>query len=109
MRTSADQSLNGCPNALGILHDLVRAEPNDAPSPTFHHRRTPRIRFDLVSVMVAVDLNDQPFRWASEVGEVRANGMLAAELNAFHAVRTDQFPAEALCAARIAPEAACPL
>jgi hypothetical protein len=39
--------------------------------------------------MVTVDLYDQSFRGAREVGKVRADGMLAAEFDAFHAMRTD--------------------
>jgi hypothetical protein len=106
-RTFGDQSLNCRPNAFGILHDFVRAEPNDAPAQALHHRRTPRICLDFVSVMIAVDLNDQPFRLAGEVGEVRSDRMLTTEFDAFHSMRTDQLPTDALCAAGIVPELTC--
>jgi len=99
--------LNRSPDALWILHDFIRAKANNLPSLTLHHRCTPRIRFYLVSVMIAVDLDDQSFRGAGKVGEVRANWMLAAELDAFHAVRPNQFPADTLGAAGIASQLSC--
>jgi hypothetical protein len=96
--------LNRSPDALGILDDFIRAKANDLPSLTLHHRCTPRIRLHLVSVVVAVDLDDQSFRSAREVGKIRSDRMLATELEAFHPVSTDQLPTKLLGAAGIAPE-----
>jgi hypothetical protein len=101
--------LNRSPDSLWILHHFIRAKANNLPSVTLHHCCTPRIRFYLVSVMIAVDLDDQSFRGAREVSEVRANRMLAAELNAFHAMSPDQFPVDALGAAGIASQFSCSL
>jgi hypothetical protein len=94
--------LNGSPDTFGILHNFIRAEANDPPSHTLYHGCAPRIRFDLVSVVIAINLDDEILRCAGEVGEVRANWMLAAELHALHSVRADQLPAQALGAAGVA-------
>jgi len=77
------------------LHDFVRSETNNMPTLTFHQRRSPHIRFDLISVMMAIDLDDQLSRHAGEVGEIWPDGMLTAELDALHSVCTDQLPADA--------------
>jgi hypothetical protein len=94
--------LNGSPSALGILHDFIRAKANDPPSLALHYRSAPRICFHLVSVVIAINLDDQSFRGTREVGKIRANRMLSAELGALHSVRADQFPAQAFCAAGVA-------
>jgi hypothetical protein len=101
--------LNRAPDALWILHDFIRAKANYPPAMTLYHRCTPRIGFYLLSVMVTVDLDDQSLRGAREVGEVWANRMLAAELDAFHSMRAYQFPTEALCATGIASKLTCSL
>jgi hypothetical protein len=56
----------------------------------------------LVGVMIPVDLDDQSFRSTCEVGEVRSNRMLAAELDPFHSMSAYQLPAQALGAAGVA-------
>jgi hypothetical protein len=50
--------LNSHPDAFGILHDFIRAEPNNAPAQTLDHGCSPRIRLHFVSVMIAVDLDN---------------------------------------------------
>jgi len=46
------------------------------PTLTFHQRCSPHIRFDLISVMMAIDLDDQLSRHAGEVGEIWPDWML---------------------------------
>jgi len=91
------------PNALGVLHDLVRAEADNAPPLAFHQRCAPHIGFRLIGVMMTVDFDDQLFRHTSEVGEVRPDGMLTTELDAIHSMRADQLPADPFAATGIAP------
>jgi hypothetical protein len=81
--------LNRSPDAFGILHNFISAEANDPPSHALHHGCAPRIRFHLVSVVIAINLDDQSFRGTREVGKIRANRMLAAELDAFHPMSPD--------------------
>jgi hypothetical protein len=101
--------LNRAPDALWILHDFIRAKANNLPSLARHYRSAPCVRFDLVGVMIAVDLDDKSFRGTGEVGEVRPDWMLAAELDALHSVRAYQFPADALGAAGITSQFSCSL
>src|SRR5262245_42771095 len=102
-----DQTLNRSPDAFRVLNDFIRAEADNAPTLVLHHRCTSSVRLDLVGVEISIDLDDQAFRYASEVGEVRSDRMLAAELDAFHSVSADQFPTDFLCATGIAPELTC--
>jgi hypothetical protein len=58
-------------------------------------------------MMFAVDLDHQLPRYAGEIREVGADGMLPAELRPADAARSQQFPDLAFGTAAVAPEVAC--
>jgi hypothetical protein len=62
------------------LDNLVRPEAQDVPALAFHLRCAARIRFDLESMVVAVNLDDELPRHAGEIGKVRTDRMLSTEL-----------------------------
>src|SRR5882757_2484986 len=108
-RTFADQQLKGRPDAFGILNDFIRPQADDPPSHALHHGCTPCIRFRLVSMVIAINLDDEILRCAHEIGEVRPNRMLSAELNTLHSMRAYQLPAQAVGSAGIASQFSCSL
>jgi len=57
--------------------------------------------------MIAVDLDHEFSRYAGEVGEVGADGVLSAKLCVSDAARSKEFPDLALGAAAVATEIAC--
>jgi len=67
------------------------------------------IRFYLVSMMLAIDLDDELSRYAGEIGEVRTNLMLPAKLDAAHAMRAQQFPARLFSSTGISAKLSCAL
>jgi hypothetical protein len=78
----AEYLLDLRPDALWILNHLVRPEAHDPPTFTFHRCRATRIAVDLKRMMIAVDLDHEPPRYAGEVGEVRTDRMLPAKFSA---------------------------
>jgi hypothetical protein len=92
-----------------IVNNLARSEPDDSPSDPFHKGCPTRIGFDSIVVMLSVDLDDEPVRKAGEIGKIRIDRMLAAKLDAFHAVRTDQLPENPLCWTGVAAQFPCSL
>ena len=55
----AEHLLDLCPNALRILNDLVRPEAHHAPTFALYRRCPARIRLDLESMVIAIDLDHQ--------------------------------------------------
>jgi hypothetical protein len=47
-------------------------------------------------VKISIDLDDKPFRHASEIGKVRPYGMLASELQAGQPMSTEYLPDDPL-------------
>jgi len=88
--------LNLDPSAFAILDHLVGPEAQHAPAGLLHHRCPPRVGFDLKSMMIPIYLDDDLAGDAGEVGKVRADGMLAAELDARHATIAQEFPGNLL-------------
>ena len=107
--TGAHHLLDLRPYSLRILHDLVRPEAHDPPTFPFHCCRATRVGLDLKGVMIAIDLDHDFPRYAGEVREVGANCMLATELRAAYAARSEEFPNLAFSAAAVATELTCPL
>jgi hypothetical protein len=88
---------------------LVRSEPNGVPPEALHKRRPARIRFDLIAVMVAVDLNDKLVRNTGEICHVRTDRVLSPIFDALHTVGADQFPANAFGITGISAQFPCSL
>jgi hypothetical protein len=107
--TGVDDLFDLRPYALWILGDLIRPESNDTPALLLHHRRSSSIRLNLKRMMVAVDFDHELARYAREVGEVRADGMLTAELGAADAARAQEFPHLAFGLTAVATELSCSL
>ena len=82
----AKDSRNFSPYAFGILNGFARAEADDPPARLLHEVRSPRIRFTLESVMLAIDLDDERPGYAGEVGEIWPDRMLTPELQSAHAM-----------------------
>jgi len=79
--------LNGHPNSFWILNDFVRPKAQDAPPVLLHQCGTTCIGLDSISVMLAIDLNDELPRYAGEISKVVADWMLAAKFDATHTNR----------------------
>ena len=47
------------PYSIGILHNVIRPEANDAPTFAFQSCCSPSIGIDLKGVMIAVNLDDE--------------------------------------------------
>ena len=103
----AEHLLDLCPNALRILNDLVRPEAHHAPTFALYRRCPARIRRDLESMVIAIDLDHQLQRYAGKVGEVGADGVLSAVLRPADAAVPQELPDLALGAAAVAAQVAC--
>src|SRR5262245_40341019 len=108
-RSVADQILDGSPNALGILNDLICGKPNNTPAFTLHHRRPVCVGLELIGMMVAIDFDHDLLCHTSKVCKVAADRMLAPKLCSVQPVSTEQFPAQTLGATAVAPELPCSL
>jgi hypothetical protein len=87
--------LNLTPNALAIPHHFASREADHLPPFPFQISRSLCVRGDLIVVMFAVDLDDEFARDASEVRKITADLMLSAKLDSIHAMRANEFPANA--------------
>jgi hypothetical protein len=105
--TGLDDLLDLRPYTLRILYDCVRPEAYDAPSFAFHRRRPASIGFNLESVMVTIDFDDELSSDAGEICEIRTDRMLSPELGATDAARPQQFPNLAFCTTAVATEFTC--
>ena len=88
----AEYLLDLRPYPFRILNHLVRPQAHDPPTFTLHRCRSARIGLDLKRMMIAVDLDHEPPRYAGEVCEVRTYGILPPELRAAYAAIPQQFP-----------------
>ena len=96
------RDLNRHPSSFRILDDLVGPKPDDSPPLALHRGRPTGIRFDMESMMIAIDFNDEFPGNAREVREVRSDRMLPAKFHAVDATITDQVPADFFGTAAIA-------
>ena len=78
---------SGGDDAFDVLIDLGHPEPQHAKAHGAQAAISPRVIDDLIAVVVAIDLDDQPCLQAGEVGEVGSNRHLASKL------ATHQLPA----------------
>ena len=101
LREIAEHALNGGPNTLRILHNLTRPEAQNAPTYLLHCGGAARVRLDLMGMVLAVDFNNEPLRYAGKIGDVSTNRMLAAELDAAQSTITQHFPANAFGTAAV--------
>jgi hypothetical protein len=58
-------------------------------------------------VLAAIDFDDQPELKASEVGDVRGNGRLAAEMPAVHLLSSEPRPKQAFGIRHLSAQALC--
>src|ERR1700733_12735790 len=97
--------LNRQPDTLRISDDLIGLETQHTPAFTFHHSGTTRVGFDLIGVMLAVDLDYELSGNAGEICEVRTDRMLTPKLHAEPPI-AEQLPTNSLCTAAIAAKLA---
>lgn len=80
MRTVGNCSVYRCPHAFKVLNDLVGPKAENLPSMALHQCCAARIGFDLVGVMLTIDLDDEFSRYAGKISEVGANWQLTTKL-----------------------------
>src|SRR5882757_5183153 len=107
LRTLSKDGFDLCPNPFPICDQLARREAHDPPTLALHVGRTPRISLKLVVMMHPIDLDHELALYADEVGEVRADRVLSAELDARHPVRAQQLPADLLRVSAVPSELPC--
>jgi len=78
----AEYLLDLRPDAFRIRNNLIRPKSDDAPTFKFHRCRATGIAVDLKGVMIAIDLDHEPLRYAGKVGDVRTDRMLPAKFRA---------------------------
>jgi hypothetical protein len=74
LRRAVDRDFDSDPNALRILHDVIRPKAENTPAVALHCCRAARISPDLKCMLFAVDFDNELLRYAGEVGEVGTNG-----------------------------------
>jgi hypothetical protein len=97
------------PDSFRILHDFVRCEAHDTPSMPFHHSCSLHIGFNLICMMMTIDLNNELPRRACEISEVTIDRMLTAKFDAFQSMGADQLPANTLCPTGVSSKLSCSL
>jgi hypothetical protein len=90
----SQRDLNRGPYPFSILDDFICPKPDDSPSLALHRSRPTGIRFDLESMMIAIDFNNEFPGNAREVREVRSYRMLPAKFHAVDPSITDQIPTD---------------
>ena len=105
--TGANHLLDLRPYPFRILNDLVRPETHHAPIFALHGRRPACIGPDLKRVMIAIDFDHEPPRYAGEIGKIAADRILPPKLRPADAAISQKFPDLAFCAAAVATKVAC--
>ena len=72
---------NGLDHTLGIAQNVIVSEPDHAPALAFEQHRAPFVRH-ILRVLAAIRLDDEVVSGAGEVGDIIANRMLPAKLEA---------------------------
>jgi hypothetical protein len=101
LRTLIQSDLHSAPDTLRILNDFVRPKAQDPPTLALHRGSPTGVSFDLKSVMVTIDFDDEFPGDAREVGKVRADWMLPTEFDAVDPPITNQMPADAFGTAAV--------
>jgi hypothetical protein len=92
--------------AFDILQDVIIPESDDSESMFLQVMSPCRILFDLVCVLAAIDFDDQSMFQATEVRDVIANEMLAAEFGAIQSLTAQMLPEDAFRVGLFAAQAA---
>jgi len=99
--------LNRGPSSIGILHDLVRPKPQDAPAFLLHSPRSSGIGLDLGGVVFPIDFDHQFPGDRGEIREIWTDGMLPTKLSVNHAAVSQHLPANALGTTTFPTQFAC--
>ncbi len=92
------------PDSFRILDYFVCPETHNAPTFALHGCSAARVCFNLKGVVISVDLNDKLPGYAREVGKVRTDWVLSAELDAGQAAAPKKLPNLAFGTAAAAPQ-----
>ena len=105
--TGVNDLLDLRPYPFRILNHLVRPKAHHAPTFALHRCGAARIRLDLKRMMIAVDLDHQPPRYAGKIRKIAADGMLSAKFRAIYAASTNEFPDFAFRTTAVATQFTC--
>jgi hypothetical protein len=86
------------------LDDFIRPKPDDSPPLVLHRSCPTGIRFDLESMMIAIDFDNEFPGNAREVREVQADRMLPAKFHAVDPTIADQIPTDLFGSATVATQ-----
>jgi len=92
-------------HSLCIAQHLIVPEPQHPIARLGQKLSPPLIRFNLISMMSAIQLNDQPRFWTEEVHDVATDWLLPSELKAVHLSAAQLHPQFALGVGLIMTEA----
>jgi hypothetical protein len=84
-------------HAIDIVHHIAIPEAENAVAVPFKIGSALSIIFFLIDVLAAIQFDDEFLTRSTEIGDVRANGVLAAEMNAIRPVGAQKDPKFGFC------------